>query len=724
MTPIFYLACITKARKMTRLSSETITRARAITIENVIDERGFKLKGLGAERSGPCPRCDGRDRFAINTNKQKWLCRNCHPKGGGDAISLVMFLDGVGFNAACVQMTGGERVHYDEPAKPKVKPADERQTSTAQNIVATYDYTASDGTLLYQAVRYDPKDFRQRRPDGNGGWINNLESLDGKRVLYRWPELEKYPDASVFICEGEKDANRVAAPGHCATTVASGKWTDDCISPLKGRHVFIMEDNDKTGREKSQKAATALHGLAASVRVVRLPGLPEDHDVSDWLDVDPARADALVDICIGSPEWVPPTAPQEIARAKAGLDVVCIADVRPEPIDWLWPNRIALGKVHVLAGDGGKGKSTILVDLTARVTTGDKWPDGERACEAGSVIILAAEDAVEDTIAPRLIAAEAKLSRVFVIRSVIDEHHGRRSFNLQADLGRLEAEIEKHDNVRMVIIDPVTSYLGKIDSHKNADVRGVLEPLGEMAARMKVAVICNNHFNKGAGSANSKIIGSVAFVNQARAAFVVVPDEEDKTRMLLLPSKMNIAPIKTGLAYRIESKIIEHDGVKIMTSRIMFESTTVTITADQALAALDGSGNQSEKSEAIEFLTDALSKGPVLAKDMKRQAADAGISPKPLRSAREAMGIRTEKAGFASGWVWINPKVPTRTDEGARQDFWASSASSQDNGHLRPNVKVPNFPEGAQSGTWASSGHLRHDRGIRVVQGGLTTASS
>ena len=96
---------------------------------------------------------------------------------------------------------------------------------------------------------------------------------------------------------------------------------------------------------------------------------------------------------------------------------------------------------------------------------------------------MAAEDAVEDTVAPRLMAARADLSRVFVVRSVLDESR-RRSFNLQADLERLEAEIKKRDNVRLVIIDPVSSYLGKVDSHKNADVRSVLEPLGEMASRL------------------------------------------------------------------------------------------------------------------------------------------------------------------------------------------------------------------------------------------------
>jgi putative DNA primase/helicase len=352
--------------------------------------------------------------------------------------------------------------------------------------------------------------------------------------------------------------------------------------------------------------------------------------------------------------------PTQQVRAS-GLEVVCMADVKPSAIDWLWPNWIALGKVHVLAGEGGRGKSTILCGTTAIATTGTTWPDGAEASLIGSVIILAAEDDVEDTLAPRLMAAGADLSRVFVIRSVFDENR-RRSFNLQADLERLEAEILKRDNVKLVIIDPISSYLGKVDSHKNADVRSVLEPLGEMAARLRVAIICNNHFSKSGGNANSRVIGSVAFVNQARAAFIVTPDEDDETRMLLIPSKMNIAPIRHGLAYRIEGCVVEFEGKEIATSRIMFESAPITISADQALAAMEGNGQaKTDKAEAIDFLSDLLATGPMPVSEVQGEAKAAGISAKSLRSARETLGIKPEKSGFEGGWVWAlpGPKMPS-----------------------------------------------------------------
>jgi putative DNA primase/helicase len=171
-----------------------------------------------------------------------------------------------------------------------------------------------------------------------------------------------------------------------------------------------------------------------------------------------------------------------------------------------------------------------------------------------------------------------------------------------------------------------------------------------MADRMRVAVVCNNHFSKGNGSANSRIIGSVAFVNHARAAFIVTPDENDKTRRLLIPSKTNIGPEQYGLAYRIEGCLIEARGMEIPTSRIMYESDPVMIDPDQALAALDGNNSESRsrKHEAEDFLKDLLGDGPIAVKDIKRKAADDGISWASIRRAQSGLGIKPARDGFGA----------------------------------------------------------------------------
>jgi len=274
-------------------------------------------------------------------------------------------------------------------------------------VVATYPYKDGDGALLYEVLRYEPKGFSQHRPDGNGGWIPRID--DTPRVLYRLPELLKYPSATVFVCEGEKDADRVASLGHCATTVACGNWTKDCVRALAGRDVIILEDNDEAGRKKATKAAHALHGTAATIRIVQLPGLtghPNNKDVSDWLDGDPRRADTLVDVCFEAPLWMPTEAEIEARAAGVNSDGAVVEDrddnVEDDAVDtnkattkaaaprtpwtvpvltWRHPEMIprrvflyghyyARGFVSATIADGGMGKSLLKIAELLACATG------------------------------------------------------------------------------------------------------------------------------------------------------------------------------------------------------------------------------------------------------------------------------------------------------------------------------------------------------------------
>jgi AAA domain/Toprim-like len=245
--------------------------------------------------------------------------------------------------------------------------ASERETAPRGRVVKTYDYCDTDGALLYQVCRLEPKDFRQRRPNGNGGW--RLEEGQ-RRIPYRLPELVKYPDATVFITEGEKDADRVAELEYCATTVSSGKWTPDCVRALANRDVLILEDNDEAGRKRALEAAEALQGAAKTIRIVRLPGLADKGDVSDWLDADRRNASKLEGICFDAPLWQPDIEkqprPKTNATAKTSLQMVRADAVAQKPVEWLWQNRIARGKLTLSAGDPGMGKSQVAADIVAR----------------------------------------------------------------------------------------------------------------------------------------------------------------------------------------------------------------------------------------------------------------------------------------------------------------------------------------------------------------------
>jgi hypothetical protein len=385
----------------------------------------------------------------------------------------------------------------------------------------------------------------------------------------------------------------------------------------------------------------------------------------------PSELDRLIgEGLAGRPTLVPTVGPQRGDK----LVTVCAADVVPEPVTWLWRGRIALGKLTLIAGLAGLGKSQLTLAMTAAVTTGGEWPCGEERAPLGNVIILSAEDGVADTIVPRLMAAGADLKRARIVSAVRSEGgKGRRAFNLQGDLQLLEKEIVGIGDVVLVIIDPISAYLGaKIDSHVNAAVRNVLEPVSELAARLRVALVAITHPPKSTGTAAiNRFIGSIGFVAAARAAFMVMRDADDDDRRLFLPVKNNLSRPGQGLAFRLEQRIVGEPGKGIVGSSVVWENKPVTVTADQAPAAADGKGSNDEPTatdDVVDFLRMALADGPLPVKEVERQAVEAGLlgegkpigQSKPFRNARQALGIITGKGGMHEGWTWALPKVPSR----------------------------------------------------------------
>ena len=229
-----------------------------------------------------------------------------------------------------------------------------------------------------------------------------------------------------------------------------------------------------------------------------------------------------------------------------------------------------------------------------------------------------------------------------------------RPFDLSRDLPALEHAIESVDGCRLVIIDPITAYLGGVDSHKNADVRGLLTPLGAIANRHGVAVVTVTHLNKaGGGPAIYRTMGSLAFGAAARAAWVVSKDKDDPQRRLLLPIKNNIAPDTGGLAYRIEPLGVNACPI------VAWEPDPVSLTADEALGSDQAEMGGTARGEAVEWLREQLSGGPRSAKDIKDAAESDGIKSRTLDRAKKVLDVHVRREGFAEDgrWVWALPDM-------------------------------------------------------------------
>jgi 5S rRNA maturation endonuclease (ribonuclease M5) len=224
---------------------------------------------------GPCPIHSGVHKsFAVNPHTGDWFCHSQCGRGG-DIYSLEMELTGLDFKAAAAEVD--RIVGRQEPARTNGKTGDRRNLG---RIVAQYDYVDEFGRLLFQCVRYEPKKFAQRQPDGRGGWIWNLKGV--QRVLYRLPKLK---DADqVFVVEGERDVHTVEMLGLVGTCnpmgAGPGKWLPAYSESLRGKRVVIIPDADKSGRTHADNIARQLLGFAAEVRMVELPGVK---DISDWV---------------------------------------------------------------------------------------------------------------------------------------------------------------------------------------------------------------------------------------------------------------------------------------------------------------------------------------------------------------------------------------------------------------------------------------------------------
>src|SRR5215204_1477332 len=518
------------------------------------------------------------------------------------------------------------------------------------------------GEVQAYHVRFDyangEKDCRWQHPDGSYTLKNRRVStlpLYGSELTAEWA-----PGTGVVLVEGEpaKDALEAAGIRALATvTGASGTPDREVLGVLKDMKVCLWADNDAEGRAHMDRVAQNLQGIAREIRWFEWEDAPEKGDAADHpvvADGDLPDRTALRRELASAPLWLPGSAD------TLSVDTILASSVKPEEVEWLWDKRIPFGKLSIFDGDPDQGKSVVTMDISARVSTGRGFPGGA-LCDAGNVAIANVEDGVADTIVPRLMAHGADLDRIQIIDGVPDGEGSKRVLDIPGDVPILERLVVSR-GIKLLIVDPVLTMLGG-DANKDQDARKALTPLRDMAERTGCAVIAVRHLNKSVGlKAIQRGGGNMGLIGVARAGAFFATDPEDDARRIMAPHKSNLAEKAPSRLYRITGAEVIHEGKAIKgVARIEWLGTSEY---DANGLAADGNSphERSELEDAKEFLRDELGAGPMWAKQVHKDADDAGIAKATLRRAKAQLKVRSEKIGV-EGWMWKLPEKTTLPHE-------------------------------------------------------------
>jgi putative DNA primase/helicase len=376
----------------------------------------------------------------------------------------------------------------------------------------------------------------------------------------------------------------------------------------------------------------------------------------------------LVRLADGTERSVEALQPEELG--------ILLSGVEPEEVEWLWPSWLALGKLALVDGDPGLDKSAMTLDLGARISAGKAFPDRAK-CEPAGVVLLSGEDALADTIRPRLDAAGADVSRILSLATVPDENGHDRYLSIPEDISLIEKGIERV-GARLVIVDPLMAFLsGETNSHRDQDVRRALAPLAGLAERTGACVLVVRHLNKAPG--NNPLYrggGSIGIIGAARMAFVVGKDPQDENRRVLASTKNNLAKPPKTLMFTLEED--ESGAVRV---NWLGESE---VSAHQLLATPREEEYADARSEAMEFLNDVLANGPLAASQVKEEAEEAGISERTLWRAKKVLGVMAYREGEAGGrgkghWFWKLP-VASLADADRHDAVKGATSAQNDNG--------------------------------------------
>lgn len=347
---------------------------------------------------------------------------------------------------------------------------------------------------------------------------------------------------------------------------------------------------------------------------------------------------------------VPPDAP-----TKSKLMMERASSIKPEVLNWLWPNRIPFGKMTLFVGHPGIGKGCATMYIAARASNGTGWPDCPNLNGPIESLIISSEDAAGDTLVPRLNVAGADTSKIFIHRMTKTES-GEKAFSIDTDLPALRMALEENPNLKLIIIDPVMNHLGNLNGNTEQELRNGLTPLGKLAEQFGAAIILVTHFNKSITSEGiQRVGGAMAMVGAVRVAWTFQESKDNGQRMMV-PLKANVTKDNGGLAYKIVSANDEIDGQPVSVGLIEWDEDIIQEKAEDLLKQSQNNPPNTKIIQAMNWLKEFLKDGqPREAGHVKAAALELGFTDSTLTAAYKKIpnAVPSEKGkGANAAWLW------------------------------------------------------------------------